>query len=134
MKNALIEFVLKLFGLGDKSMVEKLVRSVLLGGGRSVAATAADGDPAAAGGNPLEMLMKQFKDKGLGTIFQSWVGGGENQAVTPDQVKHGMGADKMAELATKSGLPVDVLAGKLAKYLPGLVDKMTPGGKLPGGP
>ncbi len=133
MKNMLVEFLLKMFGLGDKSMVEKLIRGALLGGGGSqLAATASDGEAAPAGGNPLEKLMGQFKDKGLGNIFQSWVGGGKNEAVTPDQIKAGVGDEQMTQMAQKAGLPTDVLAGKLAKYLPGLIDKMTPGGKLPG--
>lgn len=85
-----------------------------------------------AGPNPLEVLMNQFKDKGLGNIFASWVGTGKNEPVTPDQIKDGVGDEQMQAMAQKAGLPVDTLADKLAKYLPGLIDKMTPGGKLPG--
>lgn len=121
--NALVQFIMKLLGLGDQSTIEKLIKSVLFGG------KSADGS---AGSNPLEDLMAQFKDKGLGDIFSSWVGTGKNAPISPDQVKEGVGEDRMTELARKAGLPVDDLAGKLAKYLPGLIDKMTPGGKLPG--
>jgi uncharacterized protein YidB (DUF937 family) len=126
--NALVQFVLKLIGLGDNRMVESLVKGVLLGGNKP-----ADGAAPAAGSNPLEVLMKQFQDKGLGNIFSSWVGTGKNDAITPDQVKDGIGAEQMDAMAKKANLPVDVLAEKLSKYLPGLIDKMTPGGKVPGG-
>lgn len=132
MKNALIEFLLKMFGLGDKTMVEKLIRSVLLSGNASTAAATADSELAPTGGNPLEILMNQFKDKGLGNIFQSWVGTGKNEAVTADQIKEGVGDEQMEAMAKQAGLPVNILAEKLSKYLPGLIDKMTPGGKLPG--
>ena len=125
--SSMVQFILKLFGLGDNRLVDSLVKGVLLGGGSKPA----DGSAPAAGPNPLERLMNQFKDKGLGNIFSSWVGTGKNESVTPDQIKHGIGAAQMGEMAKKAGLPVDVLAEKLSKYLPGLIDKMTPGGKIP---
>lgn len=117
----MVQFILKLFGLGDRASIEKMIKEALL----KKAGSAVTG-----GKNPLDDLMGQFKDKGLGDIFQSWVGTGANRAITPDQVKHGLG-DQFAPLAEKAGMPQDVLAQKLAKYLPGLVDKMTPGGAIP---
>lgn len=135
MKNALIQFILRLLGLGDSKLVDSLVKGVLLGGNKLTGgATLADGTAPAegTGSNPLENLMSRFKDKGLGNIFQSWVGTGKNEDVTPEQIKQGIGADQMKEMAKKANLPVDTLAAKLSKYLPGLIDKMTPGGKMPG--
>lgn len=124
--NSLVQFILKLLGLGDNAIVEKLVKGVLLGGNKS-----ADPNGPNGSGNPLEKLMAQFKDKGLGNIFASWVGGGKNEAVTPEQIKQGVGNGPLQSMAAKAGLPVDVMAAKLAQYLPGLIDKMTPGGKIP---
>lgn len=119
----LIQFLLKLFGLGDAASIEKLIKDVLLKktGGALTGGTSK---------NPLEDLMNQFKDKGLGNIFQSWVGKGANHLITPDQIKHGIGNDQMAVLSSKAGIPIDELAQKLSKYLPGLIDKMTPGGTI----
>lgn len=118
---ALIQFILKLFGLGDRASIEKLIKDAII---------KRTGAAVSGGKNPLDDLMNQFKDKGLGDVFQSWVGTGANRAITPDQVKHGLG-DQLGALAAKAGIPQDVLAQKLAKYLPGVVDKLTPGGSIP---
>jgi len=118
---AVIQYFLKLFGFSGSAMIEKLVQSVLLGGKSSTT----------GGKNPLEDLMAQFKDNGLGSIVNSWVGTGKDEAITPQQVAQGIGLDKMNAMAAQAGMTQEKLAEKLAKYLPGMVDKMTPGGKLP---
>ena len=121
----MLEKLLGLFGLGERAGIARLVMSYLTGG-----KTAAGGGESPAGG--LGGLVDKFKGAGLGGLVQSWIGAGPNQAVSPDQVKEVVGGDKLSEMAAKLGIPVDQVAGKLAKYLPGIIDKMTPGGKLPG--
>ena len=121
----MLEKLLSLFGLGERAGIARLVMSYLIGG-----KTAAGGGESPAGG--LGGLVDKFKGAGLGGLVQSWIGTGPNQAVSPDQVKEVVGGDKLSEMAAKLGIPVDQVAGKLAKYLPGIIDKMTPGGKLPG--
>ena len=123
----MLERILNLFGLGERAGIARLVMAYLLGGKGAAPAT---GGASPAGG--LGGLVDKFKSAGLGGLVQSWVGAGPNQAVSPDQVTQVVGTDKLKEMAAKLGLPVDQVAGKLAKYLPGIIDKMTPGGKLPG--
>ncbi len=125
----MLEKILSLFGLGERAGIVRLVMSYLAGD----KAAAAGGSPAGsspAGG--LGGLVEKFQGAGLGGLVQSWIGAGPNQAVSPEQVKEVVGGDKLSEMAAKLGLPMDQVAGKLAKYLPGIIDKMTPGGKLPG--
>ena len=117
---ALLQLILGLFGLGDKSKITALVLGYLLGGGKG-----------AAGAGALSVLVEAFKNKGLGNLVESWVGSGANQPATPNQIKDGIGHDKLSELAKQAGIPVDTLAEKLAKYLPAIIDKLTPAGKLP---
>ncbi len=121
----MFEKLLNLLGLGERAGIARLVMSYLMGG-----KTAAGGGESPASG--LGGLVDKFKGAGLGGLVQSWIGSGPNQAVSPDQVKEVVGGDKLSEMAAKLGIPVDQVAGKLAKYLPGIIDKMTPGGKLPG--
>jgi len=81
----------------------------------------------------LSGLVKQFEEKGLNDIISSWVGTGENKAITPDQLQHGFGLERLRQLAEGSGLSVDDMKAKLVEVLPGLIDKLTPEGKLPEG-
>lgn len=87
------------------------------------------------GGNEggLNGLIESFKSKGLGDLIGSWVGTGQNKAFTGDQVQQWLGDGKIKELADKHGVDVNTVKAKVSEYLPGLVDKLTPDGKVPEG-
>jgi uncharacterized protein YidB (DUF937 family) len=76
-------------------------------------------------------LLDQFKQKGLGGIVGSWVGPGENQPVSPQQVHQALGPDIIDQLSQRSGIPRDQLLAELSRVLPGVVDKLTPLGRVP---
>ena len=76
-------------------------------------------------------IVKQFESQGLGATVKSWVGTGPNQPITADQVHQAFGVDAIKNVAAKFGINADDLAGKLAKVLPGAVDKLTPNGTVP---
>ncbi|QEL18058.1 YidB family protein [Limnoglobus roseus] len=116
------EFILSFFSAGMKQKIMAAIQEKLLG-------KSGDGG---SDDSPLGSLMKQFQEKGLGNIFNSWVGAGKNQAISPEEVQAGVGAEKMQEMSQKTGLSVSDLAKELSKYLPTVIDKMTPNGKLPG--
>lgn len=79
----------------------------------------------------LSGLMQTFQEKGLGDIISSWVGTGENQAISADQIQQVLGSEMVQNLAAKAGIPSEEIGGKLAELLPGIIDKLTPGGKIP---
>ncbi len=79
----------------------------------------------------LQGIVAQFQKQGLGPTIQSWVGNGENQPISPDQVHQALGSDTIQKLAAKLGIPPDQLAAKLSEVLPQAIDKMTPDGKVP---
>ena len=81
------------------------------------------------GGN-LDELMKKFEATGAGKSFRSWVGTGENEPITADQIKNAFGRD-LDELAGKVGMGKDEAADEIAKKLPDAVDKATPNGEIP---
>jgi uncharacterized protein YidB (DUF937 family) len=83
------------------------------------------------GGGGLDGLVKSFQAKGLGDIVGSWVSTGPNLPVSPDQVALALGPDTLGKLAGQVGLDPKAVAGQLSGLLPGLVDKLTPGGALP---
>lgn len=78
-------------------------------------------------------LMAKFQNAGLGDAASSWVGSGDNQAVTGEQMSGALGESTMADLAAKMGMNQGDAAGSLASMLPGLIDKLTPNGAAPAG-
>lgn len=76
-------------------------------------------------------IAQEFQKQGLGGMVQSWIGGGANQPITPEQVHQMLGADKVAQLAQESGLPAHEVVAHIATTLPQAVDQMTPNGRLP---
>ena len=75
-------------------------------------------------------LMKQFQDKGLGSLASSLTGNGIKTAILPDQIVKGFGADKINELAKASGLDPKVVPEKLVTLLPKVIGTLTPAAKL----
>jgi uncharacterized protein YidB (DUF937 family) len=76
-------------------------------------------------------LVGAFEKNGLGGVASSWVGGGPNQAVTPQQVQNGLGTDAISSVAARLGVSPAVASGVVAQLLPHVVDHMTPGGQVP---
>ncbi|HEX4663010.1 MAG TPA: YidB family protein [Terriglobales bacterium] len=79
----------------------------------------------------LSGLVSNAESQGMGSVVQSWIGNGANQSVAPQQVQGLLGQDRIAQLASRAGIPAGVASLALARILPVLVDKLTPGGKLP---
>ena len=81
----------------------------------------------------LNGLVSQFASKGLGDVIGSWIGTGQNKSISPDQLQNVLGSDVLGGLASKLGLNVNDLSSQLSNLLPGVVDKLTPEGKVPEG-
>jgi uncharacterized protein YidB (DUF937 family) len=76
-------------------------------------------------------LVDKLQKGGLGNLINSWVGPGQNQPVSPHQLGPALGPDIIKTLAQRSGLSEEELIRQLSQVLPGLVDKLTPNGRLP---
>lgn len=85
----------------------------------------------ASEGGGLQGMIQSFKDKGLGDIMSSWIGTGRNLPISGEQLKTGLGADLLGQLASKIGVSPDVAASTLSEILPGIIDKLTPEGAVP---
>jgi uncharacterized protein YidB (DUF937 family) len=77
----------------------------------------------------LQGLASKFSQSGQGDAFSSWVGMGENQPVSGNQVQEALGSDEIRAIATKMGVDPNLASQFLAEYLPKIVDKLTPAGK-----
>ena len=76
-------------------------------------------------------LLKQLQQGGHGDTASSWVGKGENKAISPGDLAGALGADQIDSLASQSGMSRDDLLSGLSKYLPQVIDHLTPDGRLP---
>lgn len=85
------------------------------------------------GGNQtgLHQIVGNMQANGLGSVAQSWIGNGANQAITPAQVEQVLSSSQLSQLATQSGLPADQLKTNIAAILPHLVSGLSPNGSLP---
>jgi uncharacterized protein YidB (DUF937 family) len=127
--------------------------SALNSGGAPIAGVPGAGTPAVAGSssavvsevlamlqshggaaNGLGMLMQAFESGGIGHLFQSWVGTGQNLPVTPAQLQSVLGnSGILQQIAQRTGLqPADV-AQHLSTLLPQIVDHLTPNGQVHSG-
>jgi uncharacterized protein YidB (DUF937 family) len=78
----------------------------------------------------LQGLANKFAQSGQGNAFQSWVGVGENQPISSDQIQKALGSEQVKALAAKMGIDPAQASNFLADYLPKIVDKLTPEGKV----
>ncbi|HEY2568587.1 MAG TPA: YidB family protein [Candidatus Udaeobacter sp.] len=81
-----------------------------------------------AGG--LQGLASKFSQSGQGDAFSSWVGMGENQSVSTNQIQEALGSDQIRAIASRMGVDPALASNFLAEYLPKIVDKLTPAGKI----
>lgn len=79
----------------------------------------------------LQGLLNQLQSQGLGQQADSWVGTGANEAVDPQALGNALGEQNVEALAQQSGMSAQDVTAGLSQILPGLVDKLSPGGQLP---
>ena len=78
----------------------------------------------------LQGLASKFAQSGQGNAFQSWVGMGENQPISSGQIQNALGSEQVSAIASRMGIDPAQASGFLAEYLPKIVDKLTPAGKI----
>jgi len=79
----------------------------------------------------VQGIVAQLEKQGFGPTVRSWVGTGQNQPISTDQVHEVFGSGTIAQLAAKVGMNPQDLAQKLSQVLPTAIDKLTPEGKVP---
>jgi uncharacterized protein YidB (DUF937 family) len=110
----------------------------LLGGGGAAGQT-----PPTAPGRPqpsqpeggflggLGSLVQRFQQSGHSDIINSWVGPGQNRAITPEQLHQALGPEAVNNLSQLTGAAPHDLVSELSRVLPGVVDRLTPQGRMP---
>ena len=84
------------------------------------------------GAQKLPDVVRQFEEKGMREQVDSWVRTGPNKPVDRRQIEDVFGGRELDELSRRKGIDRDQLAEVLAKYLPRIIDELTPQGQLSG--
>ncbi len=82
----------------------------------------------------LNGFMNLFKNKGLGDIASSWLGGGASaKPISGDQIGSVLGGagGLLGALTSKSGIGGSAVTSALGYLLPTVLGKLTPGGSIP---
>jgi len=78
----------------------------------------------------LGSLVSGLQQKGLGNVAESWLGDGENQEISAEQLKDVLGSEKVSAAAAELGTDEGSLLESLREAVPQLVDKSSSGGSL----
>ena len=76
-------------------------------------------------------LLDQLTKAGHGPVASSWVGPGQNAPIQPPQLGSALGQTTVSDLARQAGMSEQELLAQLSRVLPGVVDKLTPDGRVP---
>jgi len=79
----------------------------------------------------LPEVIKQFEEKGMRDQVDSWVRTGPNKPVDRRQIEETFGQQQLDRYASSKGIDREQLAEVLAKYIPRIIDELTPNGQLP---
>lgn len=82
----------------------------------------------------LSGILQTLKNGGLSEQVDSWVGKGANMSVNAEQIGSALGSSVLAGMAAKLNMTTDELSGKIAEYLPDVVNQLTPNGVVENNP
>jgi uncharacterized protein YidB (DUF937 family) len=109
-------------------MASKAINSVTGGNSNPIAAHVMDMINQQPGG--ISGLIQNFHDKGMSDVVTSWVGSGQNLPISAEQIQRVLGSGVVQQLAAKAGISPEEASSHLAQFLPGIIDKLTPQGKV----
>lgn len=113
-----------------------LLGKMLSGGGSQPASSSSSSKTtqASAGGSEeggLGGLLHNLEKVGEGNTAKSWVGKGQNAPIDPQKLGQALGENHVGQLAQQTGMNSQDLLSQLSKVLPGVIDQLTPHGKVP---
>lgn len=82
----------------------------------------------------LPGILQTLKNGGLSEQVDSWVGKDANMSVNAQQIGAALGSSVLAGIAAKLNMTTEELSGKIAEYLPDVVNQLTPNGVVENNP
>lgn len=111
------DLIKKQFGINiDSSIISEALSGLLGGKGGQI--------------DVSELVSKLMAGGGLENIVQSWLGDGQNDTISTDQITDFFGSGKISEFASQLGLGKSQATEGLARVIPQLLDKASTGGSL----
>jgi uncharacterized protein YidB (DUF937 family) len=66
----------------------------------------------------IQGIVNQFRERGLGDTISSWIGTGENRNISPEQIREGLGSERIREIASRAGISEEQAAEALRRCSP----------------
>ena len=85
------------------------------------------------GGKGIQGIVSRMTDAGLGQQVQSWIGTGDNQSISGEQIRQAVDPSALQQMSDKTGMQPDQVCDHAAQVLPQLMDQATPQGTMPSG-
>ncbi len=110
-----------------------LVGKMFAGGSAAAKKPETVEEPAQDGGllGGLGGLLDKLTNAGHSETVDSWVKPGQNKSIDPGHLESAVGSKTIDDLARQAGVSEQELLEQLSKVLPGVIDKLTPDGKVP---
>jgi uncharacterized protein YidB (DUF937 family) len=83
------------------------------------------------GTSGLQGIVQKLTNNGMGKQVQSWIGGGQNQPISGDDVQRAVDPSTLDQMAKQQNMSPQDYSSHVAQALPEMVDKATPEGMIP---
>ena len=83
-----------------------------------------------SGGIDIASIASSMQSGGMGDLLQSWMGDGQNQGISGNQISELFGSGKISEFASQLGLSEDEAVAGLQDAMPQMVDNASSGGSF----
>jgi len=103
----------------DSSVVQNLLGSLLSGGNTQQSS-----------GLDLGSIVSKLQGSGLESSVSSWLGDGDNESVSAQQLEGAFDSEQLTQAASQLGTSKESLLSGLSEALPQMIDKSSSGGSL----
>lgn len=79
----------------------------------------------------MQGMTSKLSQNGMGQQVQSWIGHGQNQPVSGDQIQSALDPNSINELARQTGQTPEQASSNVAQVLPEMMNQASPQGQMP---
>ncbi len=79
----------------------------------------------------LQGLTEKLSNSGMGKQVQSWIGTGDNEPISGQQVQQAVDPNELHAMAQNAGMSDEEASEQLAQAMPQMVNEATPQGQIP---